>query len=262
MQLFNKKGIKLRNVYSADNEVLSGAYRVDGTSIPFVEFFPSAILQVISSFSSTKNKQGACTDGTYIYQYCDANAIIKYKISDGTYNIVELGSSITYGHGNDMTYNPYNNHIYIATMERDGSVIELDTDLNYITTRYIVGKNGNPYPVWGICFDKNEKKYYSEVDSNRIAFYDEDFNYLGWVLSPHPNSTAQGFETDGLFLYRLTYNPNTVYVTDMMGNEVCTIEVPMTGEPEGIMYDWLSGKFYVSRNSTTGIFYEMWIKDN
>jgi len=261
MGLYNKNGIKLREAFSTDAESLTVAFKVDGTLIPFATFLQTAILSELTSISYSGNKQGACSDGEYIYQICISPFVgIKYKISDGTYTTVSLGSSVPYNHANDMAYNPNNNHIYVAAMSADGAVMELDTNWNYIATHYLIGKNDSSYSVWGLCFDQKTNHFLSE-NAGGIAVYDVNFNYLSWFSLPeHPSATGQGCETDGDFIYRVTYNPNYIDVATITGEYVCTINNPMSGEPETLMYDWENKKYYINRNASSGLFYEIILK--
>ena len=73
-------------------------------------------------------------------------------------------------------------------------------------------------------------------------------------------ATSQGMETDGNYIYRLTYNPNYVDVATIDGSYVKTIPLPVSGEPEAIMYDWTTGKYYFSMNKASAFFYEVQLK--
>lgn len=255
MDLYNTKGAPLKKAYSADGVELSEAYRADGRPISFVEFLPTASLTELSSVSLSGYKQGACTDGEYIYHIKIQPSVgIKYKISDGTYTTKTLSPDI-YNHGNDMAYNPNNKHIYIAPMSSDGSVVECDNEWNYIATHYLVNHLGSNYNIWRLCFDRETNHFYTQFGSY-LEVYDEEFNYLGISSLPsHPSTTEQSMETDGYYLYRLCYNPNFIDVSRLEdGLQVKIIEVPVSAEPEAIMYDW-QGKFYLGMLS--GMYYEI-----
>lgn len=271
MIVYDKNGYFQRSAYSADGEPLTDAYKADGSPVMEELFRSVAIVGELPAYTTSGLFQGACTDGEYIYLISfDSNAyttgkFIKYKISDGTVTTKTFDASIPYNHGNDMAYNPNNQHIYVAAMSDDGAVMELDTDFNYITTHYLVGKNDNHYAVWGLCFDRNTNHFLSE-NGNGMAVYDADFNYLSWFALPeHPNATGQGCETDGKFIYRVTYNPNYIDVATITGEYVCTIELPLVrpttspnpGEPETLMYNWGNGRYYINTNYMAQLFYEV-----
>lgn len=265
----------MAKVYDVDGRVIGSAYGLDGTSLPIVYkhdgselpfniFNASAIVTALTYLDNVSgNKQGACTDGTYIYQILIGSSFsfVKYKISDGTYTITSVGSSIPYNHGNDMAYNPNNGHIYVAAMSSDGAVMELDTDFNYIATHYLVKPDGTPYAVWALCYNQKTREFFSLTSGPSVAVYDESFNYVRSIPMPdNPDATAQGMETDGDYIYRVWYQPNKIDVSTIIGTYVTTISNPMSGEPEDMMYDWIHDKYYMNKNSSTDMFYEVGIK--
>lgn len=266
MNAYDKDGNVLNSAYSKDGTRLSVAYAADGTPITFDDFLDTAVVTALTPMSLSGIKQGACTDGTYIYQISFTNnqyktgTLVKYGISDGIYTTKTFDETIPFNHGNDMAYNPNTGHIYVAAMSSDGAVIELDTDLNYVGTHYLVGPNGTTYQVWGLCYDRKTNRFLSEYGTG-LAVYDQSFNYLSWFeIPPHPSATGQGMETDGDYIYRVTYNPNLIDVATMEGAYVATIDNPMSGEPETLMYDWATGKYYVNKNESSGLFYEVQLK--
>ena len=274
MYVFDKNGNRINNVLSLGGVLLKKVYNFNKEEIFLEKFRNSAVPSSLSDYTTSGLFQGACTDGEYIYQIAFDNntyttgKFIKYKISDGTVTTKTFDSSVPYTHGNDMTYNPNNGHIYVAAMSSDGAIMELDTDLNYIATHYVVGKTGNPYAVWSLCFDRNKNCFYSEY-GNGEAVYDEYLNYIGWFEAPpRPSSTAQGQETDGRYIYRIFYNPNTIEVCTVDGVYICTITLPLSGtgghsvgEPETLMYNWESGQYYVNCNFMAALFYGVELKE-
>lgn len=261
--IYNYEGSAVKPAYAARGAQIRQAYALEGTPIPFDVFKDTAVLTTLGNVSVSGTKQGACTDGEYIYQIIIGTSFsfIKYKIADGTYTTVSKGSSIPFNHGNDMTYNPNNGHIYVASMSSDGSVMELDKEFNLISTHYLVKGDGASYAVWGLCFDKNTGHFLSEIGNTTMGVYDQDFNFLGSFSMPaHPSATGQGCETDGDYIYRVTYNPNLIDVATIRGEYVATIANPMSGEPETMMYDWSDNKYYMNRNTSGSIFYELGLK--
>lgn len=264
MSVYNISGTELPDAFSVSGSSLADVFDIGGNRIGFdtePTFLDTAVLTALSSVSTGGTKQGGCTDGQYIYQtsgntssYTYMN-IIKYKIADGTYTTAGFNGTPNFGHANDMCYNPNNGYLYICTMFDDGSVIVLDSsDLSYVGTIYLTDENGAAYTVWQFCFDRDNNCFYSAHGSNYLV-YDENWNYLRSIAMPaHPNATAQGCETDGDYIYRITYNPNYIDVAKVDGTYVKTISLPMSGEPEAIMYGW-DGKYYASRNTTGTIFY-------
>ena len=274
MGIYNNKGWLVQVAYKADGTPLASPYDRNGDAVQYEEFRAIANVFELPSYTASGLFQGACTDGEYIYQICFDNSqyttgmFIKYKISDGTVIIKTFDATIPYNHGNDMAYNPNTGHIYVAAMSNDGAVMELDTDFNYIRTHYLVGPNGNTYEVWGLCFDRNTNHFLSEY-GNGMIIYDTDFNFISLISLPiHPDATGQGCETDGKFIYRVTYNPNYIDVAIITGEYVCTIELPLAGtgshpigEPETLMFNWANGRYYVNTNYMATRFYEVDLKE-
>lgn len=269
MAVYNKLGEQLNTVYDR-SQPLAKAYATDGTELfpdtpSPVDWLDTAVVSSLPSISVNGVKQGACTDGTYIYQIVfDSSAFtsgffLKYKISDGTYTTSAF-TGTQFGHGNDMAYNPNNGHIYVAAMESSGAVLELDTSFNLITTHYAIGKNGSTYSVWQFAFDRKTGHFIS-ANSGGMAVYDQSWNYIDWFEIPaHPDATGQGCETDGDFIFRITYNPNYIDVATIGGEYVKTIALPVTGEPESIMYNWANGEYYIGRNVSSGLFSKVQLK--
>lgn len=264
--IYDVNGTEISTGYSINGETPLNLYDINGNIIEqdptHREFLSTAIITPLSgTVSEDGSKQGACTDGEYIYQTSGDVTnytymkIIKYKISDGTSTSVEFNGTPNFGHANDMTYNPNNGYLYICTMLSDGSVVVLDSsDLSYVDTIYLKNASNNAYTVWQFCYDRLTNHVLS-VTGNDILVYDQSFNYLSSIAIPeHLNATAQGCETDGIYFYRVTYNPNKIDVIKLQdGTRVKIITNPMTREPETLMNDW-DGNFYINSTGTGQIF--------
>lgn len=220
-------------------------------------------LTALPAYAASGQKQGACTDGKYIYQ-CSGDAsnytymsIIKYNIA--TMEIVStttFNGTPNFGHANDMTYDPVTGYLYVCTMLSDGSVIRIDSkDMSYVDTLTLIKGTGETYPVWQLAFDRVTRKLIVAVNTE-YRIYDPDGTYIGAVTLDSPiDATAQGMETDGVYIYRITYNPNCIDVCDMDGTRIDTYNIPISSEPETMMYDWM-GTYYLTRYGTSdGQFY-------
>lgn len=264
--IYDVNGEELNATYSVNGDTSLSVYDINGNIIEHDpthrEFRNTAIITpLVGTVSETGTKQGACTDGEYIYQTAGDVTnytymkIIKYKISDGTYTSVQFNGTPNFGHANDMAYNPNNGYLYVCTMLSDGSVIVLDSsDLSYIDTVYLKNASNNAYHVWQFCYDQLTDHFLS-VEGNNILVYDQSFTYLSSIAIPSElNATQQGCETDGIYFYRVTYNPNKIDVLKLEdGSRVKIIENPMTIEPETLMYDW-DGNYYINSIGTGQIF--------
>ena len=215
------------------------------------------------AYTASGNKQGACTDGKYIYQCCgDVTSytymsIIKYDIeTKAIVSTTTFNGTPNFGHANDMTYDPVTGYLYVAPVLQDGSVIRIDSkDMSYVDTITLLNGSGEPYNVWQIAFDRVTRHLISAVNTE-YGIYDPDGTYIGAVpLASRISATAQGMETDGVYIYRVTYNPNCIDVCDMDGTRITTLSIPMTEEPETMMYDWM-GTYYLTRyGASDGQFY-------
>jgi len=222
--------------------------------------FPSVITaELLPEIEFSGTKQGGCTDGEYIYQSAGDTSdytylnIVKYKIADGSFTSVRYDGNPNFGHANDMTYNPDEDRIYIATMMADNSIVILNaSDLSYVDTIYLSDCNKIPQ----IAYNRNDKKYYLRQGSEYLI-YDSSWNLVERRYAPPQLSgtTGQGDETDGSFIYRLTYgSTNGIYgekngldILTIDGKRVGHIKIDVPREPESIMYDW-NGNYYVSTN--------------
>lgn len=255
--------------FDADGNTLPDVYDIDGNRIgpgdvPAPVFLDTAALTALPSINVSGNKQGACTDGEYIYQSAGDAAthtymrIVKYKIADGSYTYVQYDGTPNFGHANDMTYNPNNAYLYVATMLADGSVIVLDSaDLSYVDIVHVKNGSGNPYSVWQMCFDRLSNRFLISNGKSSICVYDESFRFMSQIDIPaHLDATGQGCETDGYYFYRITYNPSYIDVVKLSdGTRVKTITNPISGEPETLLNDW-NGHFYINQyNASKAIFY-------
>ena len=226
-----------------------------------ISFGESATITPLSSVPISGVKQGGCSDGTYLYQVSATNdydtmTFIKYKISDGTYTTtVFTGENL--GHANDMTYNPNDGNLYIATSNAAFPVVVMKaSNMTILRTIMIQDANGNVYAPNMICYDRTNSRFYTQC-KNDLLIYDNNMDYVSSVpLSTLPEGTQQTMETDGTYVYRMVYNPNFIQVSYLSGNDADLFQIPMTGEPEGIMYDW-NGNWYVSCNTSGNVFYSM-----
>lgn len=257
--IYDVEGNALFSVFDVDGEPLVQCYDVDGTAIEvdIPAFLDTAVLTALPNVYIGGVAQGSCTDGEYLYQCVGDSThytymqIVKYKISDGTYTIQRYEGTPNFGHANDMAYNPNNGYLYIATMLSNGAVVVIDaTDMTYVDTIY--AKNGldEPYAVWQICFNRDTDEFLSAYN-NDYYVYDQNWD-LKRIISADAriSATQQGCDTDGKFIYRVTYNPNRIDVVTMRGDKVKVITNPMSNEPEDIMYDW-DGHFYMSKHTSS-----------
>lgn len=273
MAIYDINGNALVTAYALDGTMLTKAYDIDGEQIfpdspAPIEWLETAVVSALPSVSASGIKEGGCTDGTYIYQTVGINSnftvwdIMKYKISDGTYTTKHFAQSdVDFGHANDMVYNPNNHRLYVPTMLDDGTVIVLDADdLSYIETLIIENRLGNPFRCWRLCFNRLTNEFVCP-SNGYVYFYDQSLNFLRALSFPaQPPWTSQGCDTDGAYIYCLYYNDNNIVVYTIGGEYVTTIALPVSGEPEGMMYNWTNGEYYISRYVSSNIFSKVQLK--
>ena len=251
--IYNKNGITLVTAYDYQGTAASMVYDVDGN--PLLDVFDSSTtLSTIYTSTITSQPQGGCTDGNGNIYTCFPSVGIfsKYNINTG----VEITANFTagaYGHGNDMTYNPNTGYLYLTAMESDGRVLVLDTSFNLVDTIYLMDDNGEPTTCWNISYDRVHEWYVTINAYGPIYYYDENFNIIktaAYTQSDWP-TTHQNAETDGKYIYAVSYNPNNIYVFTMDGGLVAQISnTGFTGEPEALMYDWTNDVFYIEGKAT------------
>ena len=263
MAVFSMAGSELSEAFDLNGNSLDDVYDVDGERIGMdrePEFNDPVTMTLLSDTTFDGVTQGGCTDGEYIYVYLQNNTIIKYKIADGTYTSKVYDTTPPVGsfsHANDMTYNPTEQKIYVCSMLNDGSVLVFDaTDLSYLGKIYLTDGNGDVYTVWQFCYDRNAHCYYS-AKGTKMLVYNEQWEYVReFDMPPHPNATAQGCETDGVYIYRMTSAPALIDVATVDGTYVTTLDRDGGGESETMEYDW-NGNYYTHLNWTTYRFYKL-----
>lgn len=244
-------------------------YDIHGNTISTDAVFPDllrydAFLHQLLAESGSGTMQGACTDGEYIYYlYYTSNTIKKYNISTGEVTSVYYASGL-YGHGNDMTYNPNTDRIYITVMDDAAHIAVVNpSTLEQVEQFVLYGEGGAVQPCHGIAYDRINNRYVvanattiSGTYGQRYSLYDSSFNFVRTIVMPAPESwTIQGIETDGVYIYRAlrdsTNNTNYVKVYDYDGNYIKTISVKNSAELETIMNDW-NGNWYCNFNTSAG----------
>lgn len=267
MAIYSIGGSELSAAYNKDGTSLQYAYNVQGVDVfsqqtvapDFLETAELTPLTAITPPSYITSYQGACTDGTYIYQALHGrNSIMKYKLSDGTWTEHSLSSVASIGHANDMTYNPNNGKIYIATNSTDGTILEIDSSTMEYTRAYVaVDSDASPVTLWQLFYDRTTNRFYVGENSNTYKIYDSSFHYIKTeTYADRIEATSQGDETDGTFIYRLFYNPDRIQVLSKQTKEqIALIALPRIAEPESIPYDW-NGNWFATYNAQGGsIFY-------
>ena len=158
--------------------------------------------------------QGGCTDGTYLYIYIrqsadeQAGTLMKIRLSD--YTLVKKASLSLY-HGNDITYNPDDGLLYVATMYQTEGTSRVDVvdpvTLTKIKSLYV------PVNVSGLAYEPTRRVFVG-ANSGTLAKYVLRLDDAGELVhvgsfscseSPAMEAglTAQNLACDGAFIYYL-----------------------------------------------------------
>ena len=205
--------------------------------------------------------EGACTDGTYIYYIRSDNfttyELCKYNINTGELSVTEYTGSVDLGHGNDMTYNPLTEKIYILPM-KSGNVYEFTTSFEYTATKTVLNSNWSK-----ICYSRSKNKYIIGYNESVLYLLNSNFTIDSIIpIKVFPTLStymvSQGMECDENYLYCL-YNiksdsthttGNIVYVYDYSGNFIKTISIDLAAEGETLCNAWDGHIMYLFCNST------------
>lgn len=258
MSIYNINGQYKSTAYDINGNLLSVVYDINGNAIPLISFLDSATITDVYTSSITWQPQGACVDDDKNVYVCFYNAgkFLKYNLDTGAneqYSFTANG----YGHANDATYCSNTGLIYLTSMETNGKVYALDpsTGMTLIDTYIVNGKNNTPSQIWCLAYDRNTERFIAFDTNNDMLFYDQNFNLISYKNAPNLSSiwpaTRQGMETDGTFIYAISYQPNLINVIDMNGKLVKHISCSnFSGEPETMCYDWINNKYYIEGIST------------
>lgn len=253
----------MSNIYDSSGNTVSAIYTADGTEIeiaPVIDF-PEPNLATTGTFTSlfttttVGNTQGSCIDddGNIYTVFYAVGAIVKYNIYTGEETTYSFTANL-YGHANSLTYNPNTGYVYVASMKTTGEVYVLDpsNSMAVAAIKYALKGDGTALTPWCMAYDRNTRRFYLQ-SAGVLYQYDDDFNLVDYSVTfdiDDWGGTRQGMETDGTYIYGVSYGQNYLYVFDLTGTLVTTVNcTALTQEPEELMYDWNSGIFYIQQNA-------------
>lgn len=259
MAIYDVEGNLLNTVYDVEGNALANAYDVDGNVLYGTVFSDEATITAVYTSTSTLQPQGGCMDDDgNIYACLYMSGIFsKYNIFTGTETRVtppEASGSQPWGHANGMAYNPNTGYLYVASMKETGEVYVFDpSDYSLVDTLYGYQQDGiTPVNVWNICYDRLRSRFIV-MWQGTLWFYDDDFDLIstGSYTTTDWLETRQDIETDGTYIYCVSWNPNKLCILDVNGNFVKVVDnSAFLGEPESICYDWTTGDFYIEGKDT------------
>lgn len=253
MRAYDVNGNLLTSVYDVEGNALSAVYDVAGNLLDGVVFADETTITDVYTSSITSQPQGGCIDdsGNVYVCFYSAGKFLKHNISSGTNTEVSFIAN-AYGHANGMAYNPNTGYLYLASMNDTGEVFVFDTSLNLVDTLNALTGDGTPIPCWNIAYDRIGGRFIT-LHSGVIYFYDDNFELLdtGSYNITDWAETRQDIETDGTYIYALSYRSNKICVFDMSGHLVKQIvNTAFSGEPESMCYDWINDIYYIEGKST------------
>lgn len=244
----------INTFYDVSGNIVSSIYDIDGNLLSDLPFTDNATIASVFTSSTALQPQGGCMDddGNVYAIFYKGGQFRKYNISTGVETVFQTFSDEEYGHANGMTYNPNTGYFYVASQNETGEVYVLDATFNLVDTLYARDVSNNIVNCWNICYDRSEQCFI-HFSQGIIYFRDDNFDLLktesynvdDWAL------TRQDIETDGEYIYCLSWNPNKICIFDMHGNLVKQVScTDFTGESEAICYDWDTGDFYIEGKDT------------
>lgn len=253
------------DVYDINSQTLNAVYDISGNEIDIGIPSPNVVENAFNHNVYNRNSgntQGACIDddGNIYEIYFAHGKFIRYNLYTKEVTEFSTFEGNAYGHANDMTFNPNTGYIYIASMKSTGEIYVIDpTDMTLHDTLYAYKADGTtPIAAWNICYDRVGERFIILYSDNFIYFYDDNFDFIGTetYLVSDWTSTHQGAETDGNYIYTVTWKGNggsypgtinCIHVFTMDGVHVATVTMSdQTSEPEAMCYDWETGLFYVT----------------
>lgn len=250
MAIYDLGGNIIQSAFGVEGNALSQAYDINGNALMSNIVFDDSTT-VTNVYTSTINAypQGGCMDddGNLCACLLTTSQFIKHNIATGN-DVLYSFTPDAYGHGNGMAYNPNNERFYVASMKDTGEVYVFNKSFTLVDTLYPKDSSDNTYVSFNICYNRFTKQFIILAEDNYIRFYDDNFDLVSQVAFDISEwkYTRQDSETDGNYIYAVSYNPNALFVFDFEGNMIKEISnTGFGGEPENLCYDW-HGKYYMS----------------
>ena len=263
--IYDVDGSLLASAYDTIGNVLGAVYDIDGNLLDGTVFADETTITDVFISSLTQQPQGGCIDddGNVYVCFYNVGKLLKHNLSTGSES-QKTFSGGTYGHANGMTYNPNTDCIYLASMNDTGEVYVFDTSLNLVDTLYAQKGDGTVFNCWNIAYDRVGQRFVV-MSAGSIYFFDDNFDLLttGSYIVSDWAETRQDIETEGTYIYALSYNLNTICVFNMQGRLVKQIiNTAFSGEPESMCYDWINDVYYIEGKSSTYVIREAVFKDS
>lgn len=129
-----------------------------------------------------------------------AGILVKYDFATDT--VISRSSAVSFGHMNDMTYNPTTGKLYVATMDTGTYAYKIvvvnPSNLSFETSISINDNTSTNYSISQLSYDRRNDLYYAVVSGAILKILDTSFNVLQSVELQEPSEigitglTAQG----------------------------------------------------------------------
>ena len=211
----------------------------------------SKYMRAITPVGLCRYVQGGCTDGTNLFVVMNdgksggKSAVIKYRLSD--MKLLKTYKNLSFGHGNDVTYNEKTGQLVITESSPNGHNLHLynAADMTFVKTVTLEKS------VYAIAYDAAEDAYYAGISGTTdILRLDADFAITAQYTGGGEGYTKQGLDIVNGKLCFLRHKENCVEVYEKDGTFVETVDLPTDAlEPEFLCH--VGGDYYVGYNLLT-----------
>lgn len=197
-----------------------------------------------------KVAQGAASDGKYAYflirKSDDSDGVVvKYDLK--TCEKVGVSQPFHTGHGNDMTYDSFNNYVVVAHGSSEGKILTLiDAD----TLEVKVQSQDIPKGAGAVTYNTETGQYAISQGGKTLYFLTQDYRLTdSFDRVTGTGYVAQGMGSDDRYIYfpmspQNGLSDNILQTYDWEGKYVGEIHVPIKTESESCY--WVNGTFYIS----------------
>lgn len=178
--------------------------------------------------------QGACTDGTYVWQifYADDvtndglnNQCIAVKCELATGKVVATSEPMQLNHANDVTYNSKLGYLVVC---HNAPLNNMITYINAETLEWVDTFATENY-MFSLDYNATRDQYVVGLTGTKtFRILDADFNEVTDIMQPasaYKSATNQGGACDDNYIYFVYYKTNVINVYDWDGNFVTSIEL-------------------------------------
>ena len=246
---------------AAETAPLSPAAHFEGENVRL------SVTQVgtIDSDGDWRIIQGGTTDGKFIYVIVhngDKTAaaksrLRKYDIS--TMEQVAETDPLQVCHGNDITYKPAENELYVVHCYPNGDTVSVfDADTLAFKRQIKL-----PVSIYCMSYDETLDCFWVGINGgDTFAKLTSNFKFVKRYMSRMHDYVTQGMDCDDRYLYFVRYKKNCIIVYEKNGTFVGEYDLAFSGEPENISH--VGDKFYITGNgmiSKGGLIYKVEVKN-